>query len=84
MALVITAGDAGATGNVTSTAGVQVVAGGSFGDNRVVIELEADGVRAAVHVMNAVGGVAIDCVSGTVVHATVTGSGSSAIDVSIL
>jgi hypothetical protein len=83
MALVITAGTAGATGNAAATGPVQVVAGGAFNGNRVQIELDIDGVRAPVYDMDVPGCVSIDCVSGTTVHATVAGTDTSAINVSI-
>ena len=83
MALVINSGTAGATGNAATTGAVQVIAAGSFAGNRVLFELELDAVRAPVYEMENPGCISFDTVTGTTVHATVIGTDTSSISVSI-
>jgi hypothetical protein len=86
MALVITAGTAGATGNaIAGATGMAVMASGAFG--QATVEITAvDGLGAPVNIYTFMANEAINLMvgAGVVVTATVVGAGPSVIDVSMI
>jgi hypothetical protein len=86
MALIISSGVAGATGNATATGVSQVIVSGEMKNNYVSINVSADGgADAPAYSFRTAGAISLQTSAGTSIDAKIEGtSADSTIDVSVL